>query len=305
MAGASLLTLLDDIATLLDDVAAMSKVAVEKTAGVLSDDLAVNAEQVSGVRAAREIPVIWAVAKGSFKNKVIIVPVVMLISAILPMLITPVLIAGGAYLCFEGAEKLLHYYEAKQHKKNGQTHGAKRIGDVPDLKALERKKIKGAIRTDFILSIEIIVITLGTVQTATLLRQSMVVSTVAIGVTVFVYGLVAAIVKIDDVGLYLVRFEGIRTKLGRFLLWFAPTLMKFLAVAGTVAMFLVGGGIITHSFEHAFHAIKTVLFGELAGSGWLTTLTNVGVDAATGLLLGFAVVIVVEGAKKFRTKNRS
>ena len=271
MAGASLLSLLDDIATLLDDVAVLSKVAIKKTTGVLGDDLALNAEQVSGVKAERELPVVWAVAKGSFLNKLILVPAALLISAFIPWLITPLLMLGGAYLCYEGSEKVLHKWfhaEEVEHEKEKLIEAFE--DPKVDLKVFEENKIKGAIRTDFILSAEIIVIALGTVQSAPFVTQSLVVSSIAVAITVFVYGLVAGIVKLDDAGLYLLQQAGkFKQAIGRGILWFAPWLMKSLTFVGTLAMFLVGGGIIIHglhfiadiqtSIAHWFEAINAIL----------------------------------------------
>ncbi len=293
MAGASLLTLIDDIAALLDDIAVMSKVAMKKTAGVLGDDLAVNAEQVGGVRAERELPVVWAVAKGSFKNKFIIVPAVLLISAFLPWLITPVLMLGGTYLCFEGAEKIIHslLHRAEENHIERDTLIA---GEEIDLVKLEKKKVNGAIRTDFILSLEIIVIALGTVQQAPFIQQCLVVSIVALGITVAVYGLVAIIVKIDDLGLYLTKLKGVTALIGRFLLWFAPALMKFLSFAGTAAMFLVGGGIIAHGLHAYLHGIPHRLFGELKPGGLMEILVNTGMNAVVGLIVGLLAVFLYE-----------
>lgn len=273
MAGASLLTLLDDIATVLDDVAILSKVAVKKTAGVLGDDLALNAEQVAGVKAEREIPVIMSVAKGSFKNKFILVPAALLISAFIPWLITPLLMIGGAYLCYEGAEKVWHaLQDTKQDNSFEQRVEALAATDISDnqtLEALENEKIKGAIRTDFILSAEIIVIALGTVQHASINTQIMVVSLIAIMITLVVYGLVALIVKMDDAGLYLLKKQGesstvkMQKAIGSALLSFAPKLMKSLTYIGTVAMFLVGGGIIVHGvpmLSSVSHLLEGVSF---------------------------------------------
>lgn len=254
MAGASLLTLLDDIATILDDVSLMSKIAAKKTAGVLGDDLALNAEQVSGVKADRELPVVWAVAKGSLLNKLILVPAALAISAVAPWLITPLLMLGGLFLCFEGAEKIIHSFF---HKKEHGTDTAP-ISDVPsDYNAVtlnaadyEAQKVKGAIRTDFILSAEIIVITLGVVSESDFLTQVITLFGIAFIMTVGVYGLVAIIVKIDDVGLYLSKKRAALAKgVGRGLLAFAPWLMKALSFVGTIAMFLVGGGILTHGLH--------------------------------------------------------
>ena len=301
MAGASLLTLLDDIATVLDDIAVMSKVAAKKTAGVLGDDLALNAQQVSGIRAERELPVVWAVAKGSFLNKVILVPIAIAISAILPWLIQPLLMIGGAYLCFEGAEKIIHSVLHRTNKKDKQAHKSEldAIADPnKDMVAFEKEKIKGAIRTDFILSAEIIVIALGTVASVTLTNQILVVSTIAIAMTVGVYGLVALIVKLDDMGLYLIHnYEaGLLNKLGAGLLWFAPQLMKTLGVVGTAAMFLVGGSIVVHGMPFLHHMLEginlwTQGLGEMAGfSGVLMPILF---DLVVGLILGSLVVFVM------------
>ncbi len=239
MAGTSLLALLDDIASVLDDVALMTKVAAKKTAGVLGDDLALNAEQVSGVRAERELPVVWAVAKGSLRNKLILVPAAIAISALVPWLITPLLMLGGAYLCFEGAEKLVHKFLPHE-----EAH-AKQDEPIPDdLAAFEQQKVKGAIRTDFILSAEIIVIALGTVQGASLAMQLSVVAGIALLMTVGVYGLVGFIVKLDDIGLHLLQKPdggALRRSVGQGLLVTAPRLMHLLALVGTIAMFMVGG----------------------------------------------------------------
>lgn len=292
MALGSLLALLDDIATVLDDVSVMTKVAVKKTAGVLGDDLAVNAEKVLGVRPERELAVVWAVAKGSFKNKLILVPAAMLISLFVPGLITPLLVCGGLYLCFEGAEKILHY-RIKAHAETELDEVADRLsGSSADLVAFEREKINGAIRTDFILSAEIIVLTLGVVEAEELLIQLLVLSGIASLMTVGVYGLVGAIVKIDDAGLLLLRRsdEGVVADairgVGRGLLWFAPRLMKTLTVVGTLAMFLVGGGILLH----ASHAVTDWVEGWAAGVeiiGWmLPTL----IGGFMGLLVGVVLV---------------
>ena len=261
MASGSLLALLDDIATILDDVSVMTQIAAKKTAGVLGDDLALNAQQVSGVHAERELPVVWAVAKGSFLNKLILVPSALAISYFAPWAITPLLMAGGAYLCFEGFEKVSHKLLVSHHEDIAQ-HAvlANAITSAKvDLVALEKSKIKGAIRTDFILSAEIIVIALGTVATVSFSQQASVVAVVAIIMTVGVYGLVACIVKLDDLGLYLMLKKGksvykqIQRKLGRNLLAFAPMLMRTLSVVGTLAMFMVGGSIIGHGIPALHH----------------------------------------------------
>ncbi|MGZ8157921.1 MAG: DUF808 domain-containing protein [Methylobacter sp.] len=264
MAGTSLLVLLDDIAAVLDDVALMTKVAAKKTAGVLGDDLALNAEQVSGIRAERELPVVWAVAKGSLKNKLILVPSALAISWVAPWLIMPLLMLGGAYLCFEGFEKLAHpllHTHAEDKAEHAELAAAVANPEM-DLVAFEQDKIKGAVRTDFVLSAEIIVITLGAVATAAFATKVAVVSGVALIMTAGVYGLVAVIVKMDDAGLYLCQKPGsglwtkIQHQVGRVFLQGAPYLMKLLAVVGTAAMFLVGGGIITHGISVAHHFIE-------------------------------------------------
>ncbi|WP_105253531.1 DUF808 domain-containing protein [Pseudoalteromonas sp. T1lg75] len=293
MAGASLLTLLDDITALLDDIATMSKVATKKTAGVLGDDLALNAQQVSGVNADRELPVVWAVAKGSMLNKAILVPAALLISAFIPWLITPLLMLGGLFLCFEGAEKLVHSKEEQPE------HPALAEPLTPEA---EKEKIKGAIRTDFILSAEIIVISLGTVATASFIHQLSVLSVIAVVMTVGVYGLVAGIVKLDDAGLFLLQ-RGVSAKsamsraMGRFLLTLAPWLMKALAVLGTIAMFLVGGGILVHGIVPLHHLIGH--WGELAAQygGLLETLVVNGANGIAGLIAGFVVVIALHLVK--------
>ncbi|KAF1367407.1 hypothetical protein FHR25_004087 [Yokenella regensburgei] len=291
MAGSSLLTLLDDIATLLDDISLMGKLAAKKTAGVLGDDLSLNAQQVSGVRANRELPVVWSVAKGSFLNKVILVPLALLISAFLPWAITPLLMLGGAFLCFEGVEKVLHTLQSRKHKKDEQA-AAQRLETLAnqDPQVFERDKIKGAVRTDFILSAEIVAITLGIVAEAPLLNQVLVLSGIAILVTIGVYGLVGIIVKLDDMGYWLVeKSSQLAQSLGKGLLFIAPWLMKFLSVVGTAAMFLVGGGIIVHGVAPLHHAIEQFTASQAAAIQWmLPTLLN--------LLLGFVVGAVVVGA---------
>ncbi|TDV34964.1 hypothetical protein EDF87_13145 [Pseudomonas helmanticensis] len=292
MAGSSLLVLVDDIATVLDDVALMSKMAAKKTAGVLGDDLALNAQQVSGVRAEREIPVVWAVAKGSFVNKLILVPSALAISAFVPWLVTPLLMVGGAYLCFEGFEKLAHKFlhsKAEDEAEHAQLTEA--VADpATDLVAYEKDKIKGAIRTDFILSAEIIAITLGTVATASLTQQVIVMSGIAIVMTVGVYGLVAGIVKLDDLGLWLTQKPGqMAKKIGSAILSAAPYMMKTLSVVGTAAMFLVGGGILTHGVPVVHDWIEGV--GAAAGSvGFAVPMLLNGV---AGIIAGAVVLAVV------------
>ena len=305
--ASSLFLLIDDIATILDDVALLSKVAAKKTAGVLGDDLALNAQQVAGVRAERELPVVWAVAKGSFINKAILVPSALLISSFVPWAVTPLLMAGGAYLCFEGFEKLAHKY---LHSKSEQA--AKREALVTavaspavDLVAVEKEKIKGAVRTDFILSAEIIVITLGTVQASPFITQVSVLTSIALLMTVGVYGLVAGIVKLDDGGLYLSQLTGtnawrsFQRSFGRGILWLAPWLMKGLSVAGTIAMFLVGGGILTHGITPLHHAIEQ--FTAKMG-GVMAAIAPLLMDAVAGLVTGALVLLVVTLFKRFRHK---
>ncbi|PPK76065.1 hypothetical protein B0F87_104155 [Methylobacter tundripaludum] len=297
MAGASLLVLLDDIAAVLDDVALMTKIAAKKTTGVLGDDLALNAEQVSGIRADRELPVVWAVAKGSLKNKLILVPTALAISWIAPWLIMPLLMLGGAYLCFEGFEKLAHpllHAHAEDEVRHAELAAAVANAEI-DLVAFEQNKIKGAVRTDFVLSAEIIVITLGAVTTAAFATKVAVVSGIALIMTIGVYGLVAVIVKLDDAGLYLCQQPGvglwtkIQHKVGRACLHGAPYLMKLLAVVGTAAMFMVGGGIITHGIPVAHHFIEYLAQSANALSGiggMLETLTSSLLNALAGIVSG-------------------
>ena len=296
----SLLALLDDIASVLDDVATLTKVATRKTAGVLGDDLALNAQQVSGVRAERELPVVWAVAKGSLRNKAILVPAALAISAFAPWAITPLLIVGGLFLCYEGAEKLVHKF---LHPGRDVAHRAKlsrALADPSvDLVALERDRIKGAIRTDFILSAEIIVITLGTVAGASLSTRIGVLVGIALLMTVGVYGLVAGIVKLDDGGLALTRSASTALQsLGRAILVASPWLMKTLSIAGTAAMFLVGGGILTHGIPVLHHFAETALHGA---TGTTAFLGNLLFDGLIGILAGLIVVAVVIPLKKWRT----
>ncbi|MBY8046063.1 DUF808 domain-containing protein [Vibrio fluvialis] len=300
MAGASLLTLLDDIATVLDDVAVMSKVAAKKTAGVLGDDLALNAQQVSGVAAEREIPVVWAVAKGSFRNKLILVPAALIISSIAPWLIMPLLLLGGLFLCFEGAEKVLEkLFHSQPEKKPEET--MEELSQL-NVEEYEQKKIKGAIRTDFILSAEIIVIALGTVQGKEMLTQIVVVSLIAVIMTAGVYGLVAGIVKLDDLGFYLERKskgEGLRARLGSALVSFAPKLMKGLTVVGTAAMFLVGGGIVVHNVPVIHHWIEPVLM-DLPNLSLVSSLVPALLNGLIGVVAGLVIVAVMEVVHKVR-----
>lgn len=316
MAGSSLLALIDDIATLLDDVSVMTKVATQKTAGVLGDDLALNAQQVAGVAADRELPVVWAVAKGSAVNKMILVPAALVISAFeiwlrskgwnVPLII-PLMMIGGAYLCFEGVEKLAHKFlhsaaEDQQHHKDLLNALAK----DKDLVAFEKDKIKGAIRTDFILSAEIIVITLGTVANKDFISQIAVLIMIAIIMTVGVYGLVAGIVKLDDGGVYLLASKGsnawtrFRQALGRGILWFAPFLMKFLSIAGTAAMFLVGGGILSHNIPALHHLIE----GIAPQAEPMKTIVSMSADAVVGIIAGIVVLSLVLLAKKLFVRKK-
>lgn len=294
MAGSSLLVLIDDIATVLDDVSLMTKVAA-KTAGVLGDDLALNAQQVTGVRAEREIPVVWAVAKGSFVNKAILVPAALLISAFIPWAVTPLLMIGGAYLCFEGFEKLAHKFLHSKEEDDAQHNARKEaVADATvDLVAFEKTKIKGAVRTDFILSAEIIAITLGTVADAPLSQQIIVLSGIAIVMTIGVYGLVAGIVKLDDLGLWMTQKASSLTQaVGNGILRAAPYMMKSLSVIGTAAMFLVGGGILVHGIEPLHHAIEA--FSEGRGGA----LTGALLNGVAGVLAGGVVLAVVAVAGK-------
>jgi predicted DNA repair protein MutK len=297
MAGSSLLVLIDDIATVLDDVALMTKMAAKKTAGVLGDDLALNAQQVSGVRAEREIPVVWAVAKGSFINKLILVPTALLISAFVPWAVTPLLMLGGAFLCFEGFEKLAHkFLHSKAEDQAEHEQLTKAVADpATDLVAFEKDKIKGAVRTDFILSAEIIAITLGTVAAAPLMQQVVVLSGIAIVMTIGVYGLVAGIVKLDDLGLWLSQKPGqMARSVGGAILRAAPYMMKSLSVIGTAAMFMVGGGILTHGVPVVHHWIETVSQSTGAVAWLMPTLLN----AVAGIIAGAIVLALVSTASK-------
>ncbi len=300
MAASSLLMLLDDIASVLDDVAVLSKVAAKKTAGVLGDDLALNAEQVSGVKAERELPVIWAVAKGSFLNKLILVPAALLISAVAPWAVMILLMIGGAYLCFEGFEKITHKFLHKEdHLANKESLKHNLLKPEVNLADFEKKKIKGAIRTDFVLSAEIIVIVLGIVQSETFITQLTALSLLAIAFTIGVYGFVVAIVKMDDAGLYLIKsandqhsmMANIKHAIGRGLLAFAPRLMKTLTLVGTIAMFLVGGGILMHgipSAESFLHQLIASINNEV-----VTTLLPMLAGAFVGIVSGGLLVGVM------------
>ena len=303
--ASSLLALLDDIASILDDVAVFTKVAVKKTSGVLGDDLALNAQQVTGVRASRELPVVWAVAKGSMRNKAILVPAALAISAFAPWAVTPLLMVGGAFLCFEGFEKLAHkFFHSRQEDQV--RHGALTLAVANpeiDLIALERDKIKGAVRTDFILSAEIIAITLGTVQSNPLMTQLLVLSGIALLMTAGVYGLVAGIVKLDDAGLYLSQRSGaggtktLLRGLGSAILKAAPWLMKTLSIVGTAAMFLVGGGILTHGITPLHHAIESL---AQSAPGVLGAVLPTLLDGLVGIVAGALVLGGVELVKWLR-----
>ncbi|WNG58783.1 DUF808 domain-containing protein [Archangium gephyra] len=303
MAGSSLLALLDDIATILDDVSVMTKVAAKKTAGVLGDDLALNAEQVAGVNADRELPVVWAVAKGSLVNKTILVPSALAISAFIPWAVTPLLMLGGLYLCYEGVEKLAHKFlhsEAEDEAHHAELTQALADPKV-DLVALEKEKIKGAVRTDFILSAEIIVISLGVMASAPFMTQVIALVGVALLMTVGVYGLVAGIVKLDDAGLFLSRRTGFQRSLGVGLLKGAPYLMKGLSVAGTAAMFLVGGGIISHGISTLHHGIEGLAHhaGQVSIiGGLLGGLTSSLANALVGLVAGTVALLLVLGVQR-------
>lgn len=297
MAAANLLALIDDITTVLDDISVLTKVAAKKTAGVLGDDLALNAQQVTGVDASRELPVVWAVAKGSLVNKAILVPAALAISAWAPWLITPLLMLGGAYLCFEGFEKVWHRLRHGAAPDAEQAALVSALADpAVDLVALEKDKIKGAIRTDFILSAEIITLTLGSVSSAPLATQFGVMALVALVLTLGVYGLVAAIVKMDDAGLALSRLPGQGTgwngvrAFGRGLLRAAPWLMKTLSVLGTAAMFLVGGGILAHGLPFLHHGVEAVAGASAAG---LAPLVRLLAPALLGVLAGALVLMAV------------
>ena len=305
MAASSLLALIDDISTLLDDVAVLTKVAATKTAGVMGDDLALNAEQVSGVHVDRELPVVWAVAKGSFINKLILVPAALLISALLPVAIMPLMMIGGVFLCFEGVEKLAHKY---LHGDDALQPGEllKAVADpTVDLVAFEQDKVNGAVRTDFVLSAEIVVITLGTMATAPLMQQVVALSAVAIGATVLVYGLVAGIVKLDDLGLALHRQKDATARaLGAFILRAAPLLMKSLSVLGTAAMFTVGGSIIAHGVPAIEHVVEGVGHSLTERSAVLAFVATTVIDALVGIVCGVIAVLLFTLGKTLIGKGK-
>lgn len=314
MAG-GLLLLLDDIASVLDDVATLTQVAAKKTAGVLGDDLALNAQQVAGVSANRELPVVWTVARGSLLNKAILVPTALGLSVAAPWAIRPLLIVGGVYLCYEGCEKLAHKFlhSAEDKRDHEKLTAALNSGNV-DLVALEKQKVRGAIRTDFILSAEIVVITLGTVAASPFWTQLGVLVAIGLLMTIGVYGLVAGIVKLDDLGARLIAATGhgasaaIRKRLGAMLLGAAPYLMKGLSIAGTVAMFLVGGGIFAHSIPLVHHTLESILPGPADGAGMsrvLTAAARMALEGLLGLALGGVVLAVVLGSTRLRAAVRS
>ena len=304
MAGSSLLALLDDIATLLDDVSVMTKVAAKKTAGVLGDDLALNAQQVTGVKADRELPVVWAVCKGSLLNKAILVPAALLIAAFAPWAITPLLMLGGAFLCYEGFEKIAHrLLHSRDEDASDHDQRLEAVANpAVDMKTFERDKIKGAIRTDFILSAEIIAITLGAVAGAPFVQQVLVLSGIALAMTVGVYGLVAGIVKLDDLGLHLSRRANAAARgFGNLLLAAAPKLMKALSVLGTLAMFMVGGSILAHGVPDVHHFVEAIAHRvetvPVVG-GLLKVIVPSLVDAVIGVIAGAAALLVWTGVSK-------
>jgi predicted DNA repair protein MutK len=308
MAGATLLALLDDIAVLMDDVSVMTKVAAKKTAGVLGDDLAVNAEKVTGVAADRELPVVYAVFKGSLLNKAILVPAALAIAVVAPWLITPLLIAGGLFLCFEGAEKVWHAISHSREERAAEARALREALEKPgaDPLALERRRIRGAIRTDMILSAEIIVITLGIVGDASLAVRAAVLSSIALVMTLGVYGLVAAIVKMDDAGIYLYQVEGegvakrFLRGMGRALLAIAPRFMHLLTLVGTVAMFLVGGGILVHGLPFLHHASDAVLHALPSMSSLIEAVAEQLLIAAVGLVAGAVLVLLLSLLARLR-----
>jgi predicted DNA repair protein MutK len=310
MAASSLLTLIDDIATILDDVAVMTKVAAKKTAGVLGDDLALNAQQVTGVKADRELPVVWAVAKGSAINKLILVPAALAISAVAPWAIIPLLMLGGAFLCYEGFHKIAHSW--LHSKAEDRAHHQELVEAVAnpavDMVAFEREKVKGAVRTDFILSAEIVVISLGTVADAGFMRQVLVLCGISTIMTVGVYGLVAGIVKLDDLGLHLNQTaSAAKRKLGQGILKFAPVLMKTLSIVGTAAMFMVGGGILVHgvpALHHGVEHVTEVVAAWPGVGGVLAALTPTLLSAIAGIVAGGLIVLVLTAGQKLFKRGK-
>ncbi|MEJ2045082.1 MAG: DUF808 domain-containing protein [Reinekea sp.] len=309
MAGTSLLALIDDIATLLDDIAVQSKLTAQKTVGVLGDDLALNAEQVAGVRAERELPVIWAVTKGSLVNKAILVPLAILISLFIPWAITPLLMIGGSYLCFEGAEKLAHRFlhSASEDQQAIEQEKQALVNEKKDMVTFEKNKIRGAIRTDFILSAEIIVISLGVLTDQSLPMKAIVLALIAFVLTLGVYGLVAALVKIDDLGLHLLnkgQAKGWRKTIGLGLLSAAPKIMKFLSIAGTVAMFIVGGGILVHGItplHHLFEHWVDVIEHSRSTIAWLSHFIPLITNTVSGIIAGSLLVALMSVVERFKS----
>lgn len=289
MAFASLFTLIDDVATVLDDVAIMTKVAAKKTAGIVGDDLAVNTNQLTGISANRELPVVWQVTIGSLINKAIIIPAALLISYFFPIMITILLMIGGAYLAFEGMEKVVHHLKSKfsSHSPDSEEVIVDNTADPSQDKDVEKAKIRGAIRTDFILSAEIIIIAMGVVAHMDIFPKTLVMIAIGLGITIFVYGLIALIIKLDDIGLWLMQKESLQLqKLGRGMIMFMPKLMHGLAIIGTIAMFLVGGGIFTHNWPW-LHQIKESIVGS-------STIGGVVIDLGVGMIVGLAVYLVLQ-----------
>jgi hypothetical protein len=311
MAGTSLFALLDDIATILDDVSLMAKVAAKKTAGVLGDDLALNAQQVSGIKSERELPVVWAVARGSLINKIVLIPTALVISALVPWGVTPLLMVGGTYLCYEGVEKLAHSLWPRNDEKRDLIESLH--NPAVDLVVYEKNKVKGAVRTDFILSAEIIIIALGTVAAAPFLQRLLVLSAVGVLMTFGVYGLVGGIVKLDDLGFYLTQRPGatvigaLLRKMGNLLLAAAPLLMKMLSVLGTAAMFLVGGGILSHGWDSLQNLITSIShrIAEIPGiGGLLKSITPPLLDAAAGIVIGAVILAAVTAGGRIRNAGK-
>jgi len=290
--ASGLLVLLDDIASILDDVAALTKVAAKKTSGVLGDDLALNAQQVSGVDANRELPIVWAVAKGSAVNKLILVPAALLLSYFLPWAITPLMILGGGFLCFEGIEKILHKWLHSKSEDDAHHQAHLEVITTPEVDPVgaEKKKIAGAVRTDFILSAEIIVITLDVVADSSPWTKVLVLSSIGVLMTVGVYGLVAGIVKLDDFGLWLSKSEGGAKTFGSFLLKASPFLMKGLSIAGTVAMFLVGGGILVHKISWLHEGVHSAIHAVEEAIPWIKTPLTMTLEGGVGVLAGCLAV---------------
>jgi predicted DNA repair protein MutK len=302
--ASSLLALLDDITSILDDVAVLTKTAAAKTTGVMGDDLALNAEQVAGVRVERELPVVWAVAKGSFVNKLILVPAALAISAFVPALIMPLMMVGGLFLCYEGFEKIAHklLHDDKDESAHRAEHLKSLCDPAADVVAVEKQKIKGAVRTDFVLSAEIIVITLGTMSTAPMMQQVLALSTVAVGATVLVYGLVAGIVKLDDLGLALERRQGAARSIGAIILRAAPIMMRLLSILGTAAMFTVGGSILVHGMPMVEHFGESFIAPIEARSGILGTIVTTAFDAVVGLACGGIAMGVMTLVQRLRRR---